>query len=741
MSDKIRASLLSLTIIAVLVFSAVGTTIVYADGDPPPDKPAAATTGSSDEASTHATGTKTHTPKEATKTHHNKNTNSAQATSAPADSNVLSAVPENTTVTVLDAHGQSRPLASQEAAQAIATTSDPIWCPGTQAPTPAANGCTDTFPSFDALLTFLSGNASYQGAGTIYVQQGAYTGGETTIDFNAYNLSNISNADLTITGGWNTSTNVVDPAATSDFTNTAIIIGSSANPWGGSLTLNNITMSFDTTFSNNASNQTMNGLTLSSQLDVNLTKVSVNNAPNDGADITAGRDVNVSGADFERNQTTGMLVKAGRNVNVGDSSFSNPVNGRRQETGLDITSGASTSLFNVLANDNRVAGANINSTGAVTIGNSVFSGTKLIQGATFLGYGLQVVTPDIISIDTVTANDNFLWGASLQAGGNIAVNNSIFNANTTASTGFIDDTGLVIKGGSNVALNSVTANDNRLFGAVIDATGTVSINNSTFNNNRGTTTTGGVTEFHGHGLKVTSLATINLNNVTASNNMLFGAQLNAGGDVNIANSTFSDCTTCTPSAALGIGLDVVSTGNTALLNVILDSNQTFGATIQAGGDVFLTTVTATNNGADGVAVQTACTHLSGGTYSGNGQYGLNLGSSALDLDAANAPTFSGNGAGDIFPTNPPTCTLVLGGNTAGGPAAGMATGGTTGGTTVLASSSSFGNLTFKSFLSSANALSSFAGRYAYVFSNSGIQIVVFTPSLDEIAMEGTYRAY
>ena len=37
MFEKARAFLLSLTIIAVLVFSAVGTTVVYADGETPPD--------------------------------------------------------------------------------------------------------------------------------------------------------------------------------------------------------------------------------------------------------------------------------------------------------------------------------------------------------------------------------------------------------------------------------------------------------------------------------------------------------------------------------------------------------------------------------------------------------------------------------------------------------------------------------------------------------------------------------
>ena len=186
----------------------------------------------------------------------------------------------------------------------------------------------------------------------------------------------------------------------------------------------------------------------------------------------------------------------------------------------------SVSLFNVLANTNREAGATINAGGRVTIGSSFFSDTKAMQGSNFMGYGLQVVTPDAIDLDTVTASDNFLWGASLNAGGNVTINNSIFNANTTASPGFIDDTGLLVTSGGNVAINNSQANDNRLIGATVNAQGDVSINNSTFTNNNGVTLdSAGTPTFHGYGLQVVTPGSIFLNTVTASNNTLFGAHL------------------------------------------------------------------------------------------------------------------------------------------------------------------------------------------------------------------------
>ena len=315
-------------------------------------------------------------------------------------------------------------------------------------------------------------------------------------------------------------------------------------------------------------------------------------------------------------------------MNIVNASFDNPVNGRRQDTGLDVQSAATVALINVTANNQRVAGAHINASGAVSITSSVFSGTKIIQGAEFLGYGLQVTTPGTIALANVTANDNFLYGATLDTSsgtGAIAIVNSSFNANTTASPGFIDDTGLVVHGGSAVALTNVVADNNRLFGATIDASGAVDINGGSFSNNRGIITTGGVTTDNGIGLKVVTPAGIHLDGVIADNNMLFGAQLTSGADVTVGFSQFNN--NGGGPAGTGTGLDITNATDVSLFNV-----------------------TATGNALDGVAVQTSCTSVQGGTFTGNGQYGLNLGSSALDL--ISPPT------GDIFPATPASCSVL-----------------------------------------------------------------------------------
>ena len=528
-------------------------------------------------------------------------TAAAEVAPAPAaDATVLDAVPENTTVAVLNADGQSEPLATQAAADAIATTSDPVWCPAGQAPTPGANGCTQSFTSFNLLLTFLSANAAtYQGAGTIYVQQGNYQGGELSVDFNNYNLSNISNASLTITGGWNTSTNTVDPAATSTFNNIPIIIGSNTNPWGGSLTINNISVS----------NTTGTGITLYSQADISLANVNVTNSANGaGAELNATGDVTIESSNFTRNKTAGAIISHARNVAIRNSTFSNPANARRQAIGVDIIADGSVALLNVLADQNRNVGANINAGGFVTIsGTNSFSGTKNIVGSSFLGYGLQVVTPSGIALQGVTANDNFLWGASLKAGGNVTIVDSFFNANSTASPGFIDDTGLLVTSGGTVSLNNVEANNNRLIGATINATGDVTINNSRFQNNNGLTfDSAGNPKYDGDGLLVDTLGSIFINGVTATTNTQVGAHLKAGGDVSISNSDFSGQTSGVATAQTGRGLEVISGGFVILDHVTLNNNQTFGANIQAANDIFLDTITATGNGTNGVQVERQC---------------------------------------------------------------------------------------------------------------------------------------
>lgn len=778
MSIKVRSSLLSLVIIAVLFFSAIGPTIVYADGGTTGDTPPTETTtecasdGTTNECSSEAVTVEE--PAAPAAEESNSAGNESGSNAAPVEqAATLNDVPENTTVAVVNAEGQAEPLATQAAAAALATTSDPFWCSSAQTtPAPGATGCTGSYPSFNALLSFLAANPTYQGAGTIFVDAGAYTGGESSINFNNYTLTNISNASLTIQGGWN------NPTGTSTFSNIPIVIGSATNPWGGSLTINNLTLGF------NPTGQSGTGLTVYSQADINLQNVTVtNSATGAGAELNAGNDVNINNSHFDRNKTAGAIIRAKRDVSIRDSTFSNPTNGRRQITGLDIVNDGNVSLLNVIANTNRSAGATINSGGRVSINNSSFSDTKAMQGSAFIGYGLQVVTPGAIDINAVTANDNFLWGASLNAGGDVAIANSFFNGNTTASPGFIDDTGLLVTSGGNVSLLNVQANNNRLIGATIKAAKDVAITNSTFTGNKGVTRdSAGNQTFWGYGLQViagdpatSTVGNISLNMVTASNNTLFGAHLEANGDVTVSGSDFSGQTSGVTTDQVGRGLEIISGGTVFVDTTTINNNQTFGANIKAAQEIFLDTVTATGNGQNGVEVQGNCTKLFliGGTYSNNGQYGLSI--TDMQLTPSGTPVFAANGAGDIL-QNPTTCVFLANtpvtppvDNTGTDPApVDNGPSGTAAQThstteesvsTVYSPSSTgafrdsvrigsfvekinnLGSVTLSSFLANtalaqSTHLGLFTGRYAYIYTMYGMQIFLYSPTLDNVAMVG-----
>ena len=81
MTDKIRTSLLSLTIVFVLVFSAFHTTSASADDGTPPEQKSAEATGES-------------------------STDVSQFERKPVDADTMAKVPDNTAVTVLDANGR-----------------------------------------------------------------------------------------------------------------------------------------------------------------------------------------------------------------------------------------------------------------------------------------------------------------------------------------------------------------------------------------------------------------------------------------------------------------------------------------------------------------------------------------------------------------------------------------------------------------------------------------------------------
>jgi hypothetical protein len=601
----------SLIVVLVMLVSAVGPTTVYADDIPPTDPPAGEST-------------------------------------PPADP-ILTQVPENTTVTVINAEGETVSLASQESAELIAT-SDPIWCPAGQAPTPGANGCTTSFPSFTDLLNFLKVNENdpaYQQAGTIYIQANAYTGGETIIDFNTYGLNNLSTYNLTLTGGWDTNANIIDPVQSSQF-NIPIVIGTNDNPWGGSLTFNNIQIQ-------NINNNT--ALTAYSQTDIALSNVEINNVQggdgatlvsnngdvtvsdssfsnaDTGANITAGGDVIIeNNSTFENNEEAGAIISAGGKVDISNSTFNNNNSGPNKTPtgkGLEIKSNGEVTLASIEANNNQLFGANIQAVSSVTITNSFFSGNKSYvcscKGTSYYGYGLQVVTTGGIVMDNVTANDNNLTGAYLE-GTDISIANSNFNNNGTGPDKTPTGKGLEIKSTSNVALFNITANNNQLFGANIQAVIGVAIGGvNFFSGNKSYVCSCNGKTFYGYGLEVVSAGNVAVSGVTAEGNNLFGAHLE-GASVSVDNSSFSN--NGSGGTPTGKGLEITSQGNAFLSGVTANNNELFGANIQAIGGVAIGNSFFSGN-------KSYVCSCGGGTYYGYGLQVITVGDVSLNNVTSN----------------------------------------------------------------------------------------------------------
>lgn len=638
MVKSIRTFFLSLTILAFLLFSTVGTTTVLADDGTGTD-PAATETAPPPEEEQPAEPPVEETPPVGEE-------QPAEPVVEETLVTILEQVPENTTLTVLNSEGEALPLASQESAAAIASDYDPIWCPAGQVPTPGANGCTPSFASFSELLAYLQANeASYAQAGTIYIQQGNYLGGETSINFNNYDFNTFDQYDLTLQGGWDTS---YDPASgdptftTTDF-NVPIIIGSSGNPWAGSLTLNNINIS-------GVSSQT--GLTLYSSGNINLDQVNVTDSQS-GAYLEAGGDVVVKNSKFDNN---------------GSGNIANPVG-----KGLTLTSGGTVTLASVSANKNQIFGADVSAAGKVTITNSFFNSN---QGVTYYyiwkydGYGLKVVTNGDISLNAVSADDNYLFGAYLQ-GAKVDVLNSSFSENSSDGREDSVAYGLQVVGTDDVTLSSVTANNNQRWGADITTDGDVKVKNSFFNGNVSYTySPDGVKNYFGYGLRIKAGDDAELENIQAMNNHLYGAHIEAQ-DVAIDTANFSNNGSGWGLALTGYGLQIISENNAALIRVTANNNQLYGADISASGAVAIaqsyfnghvsyvyfygTDKVESRYGGYGLKVNTqGPISLDGVTADNNYLYGANLKGGRTTVEDS---SFNANGTGII--TDPTGYGLMI----------------------------------------------------------------------------------
>ncbi len=316
MKSRNRITFLSIFLIIVVCVSLANVRLAFADNGAPTDEPPATEVVA--EAPVTAAPA-TDVPVEFTPTPEPTSQPPSQPPKEAPKATVgdlISRAPANTSIVVLNQNGQHVPLASQEAA-AISQTADPVWCPASvKMPTPGANGCTTSFSSISDLLANMnsadpaSWAANFAQDGIIYLER--TTSGATTItsavainDATYLNLfSNLKNYNLTLQGGWNTSTGATTDQTIFDGPNATLEIGTSVNPWIGSVTLNNITIQ-------NVSSASQASLSVSSSgtVEMNNVVVSGSGAGQNNIDINAS-NVKLNNVRSSNSSMNGISITA-----------------------------------------------------------------------------------------------------------------------------------------------------------------------------------------------------------------------------------------------------------------------------------------------------------------------------------------------------------------------------------------------------------------------------------------------
>lgn len=566
MHSSLRLKLFTITLCLSILLNAMYTIPAYADEETPQSEPSATTEP-----------VEPPTQDEATE--------EAALTQPEAESveSILGEAPEGTQLVVLNDQGETLPLATQEAADAI-EASDPIWCPaGVSKPVNGGSGCSPSFTSFSDLLNWLGTNDPGM-AGTIWIENtynsSTATGtvndtGVTSFTLNGTTglLDNMANFALTIKGGWDVTTNAITPD------NSSIFSGASLNilNWNNAVTLSDIEIT------GNASGSSL-WVTTTGSITLNRVNIHANGGGGAELDNDAGTgNILVTASNFSDNTsiiTPGLLISTKGTVTLKDLTANNNGNGA---IGLGIqissqnTGSSAVTLTSITTSNNDTTGLFVESAG-------------------------QITATDLTSINNGTGYGAYLSN-TMGTGAGVTLNGT----NLFFSNG---DKGLLILSKGAIKLNNINVIDNGNIGADIK-------------NNYGTlkqsvTFTGtNVFKFNDSaGLFVDSLGQITANNVTASSN------------ANSMGAFFDNCQ-FNVSACLGSGNITLTGTNT------FNDNNTNGLYIQSGGLVTINNVTANGNGfgssGDGVFINnTYSTTFMGvtlagfNTFNGNNSFGLDI---------------------------------------------------------------------------------------------------------------------
>jgi hypothetical protein len=591
-----RIGILGIVVVLALLASAVWTVPVRADDGTPPatETPSTETPPTADGSTLDVTATPA-APADQTTTE----TLTSDSSSTTTDS--LAGIPDGTAVVALNADGDVVPLATQEAAEIVAT-GDPIWCPASVAlPVSGGSGCTISYTKLSDLLTALAAsNPTVDG--TIWIEKTYDSSVDDAAALN-YNLNGsgsfatMSNYKLTVKGGWNgIGTSTIDTADPSEI-NVAVVITN----WHNDVTLSDLDITGVSGF----------GLQVYTTKNIILTRVKVhNNTAGAYIDNTAGTGaVTVSSSQFNANTASNPGLQVGSNgaitlnsVTANGNSGSGAIGAALTNSTASTAPGVTLTGDNIFDNNNST-GLVVYSKGAITINDLEASGNG--TGGSGSGASLNNTygptgTPQAVTLTgTNIFTENHDCGLTVQSYGNIKANNLISNSNTNDCGASLDNTG-----STNATHPTVTLTGANLFkynktsGLSVYSKGTVTLNNVTASyttNGQGlyldncqvsggnctmnsSVTFTGTNVFNGNystGLEVHSGGTITLNNITANDNGLTATAYN-GVKLDNSQATASKSITLTGKNTMNnnywTGLVISSKGAVTLNNLTASDN-------------------------------------------------------------------------------------------------------------------------------------------------------------------------
>ncbi|GAP21582.1 right-handed parallel beta-helix repeat-containing protein [Leptolinea tardivitalis] len=512
------------------------------------------------------------------------------STKSPVD--LSAALPEGTSLVVLDETGENLALGSTEA-EAVLTTGDPMWCPGHDA---AGSASCHSETTLEAIIHYVQSSPS-RGYGTIYVQDTYTSPTHNTINIDQgshpmtiLNLFIIGGVDLAT--GSSTYGQVIGT--------TTLAQNIYIDDISGSLSLSNfILQQFSTSGSS---------VYISDSNQVTLDNMAINNQGlGNGVHIENSNNVTIKNSTID-DEDGGHGIYAHSNTN-NLQIINTHIYEYGYEGGIYLNDVDNVLLKDLIVDSN---------------GN-----TPCVSGWPCSSDAIRVVNGSNLEVRNVNANSSSSGASGLVANGvsgYINIFNSTFdnnnnfgidinsqtadvtikNTSTSHNSNNGSSWGMYVEGAKTISLDGVHADHNVDGGAYLIASDWISILNSTFSDNP---------NFYGLAAWAMNQG-ITLSNVTVDNNN-FGGWFKTATELSISKSQFNG------NHDYGIHVEPGAVGDITLYKVTASENGTNGAELQTAGDITVT-----------------CS-----VFSANDSYGLNAG--AGSTVTLNSNTFSANGSGSM----------------------------------------------------------------------------------------------